>query len=84
MQEHTKIYYDYYGYNEGDFIPCEVDGRIAVDIHHIEYRSKFGSKNKAAQNSIRNLIALCRDCHNKAHKNILNKEYLKYKHEITL
>lgn len=50
------------GYNESDFIPCEVCGAKAVDIHHIHARGMGGSKEK---DSIENLMALCRKCHNK-------------------
>jgi len=50
----------YFGYDESDFIPCEVCGLKAVDIHHIEARSMGGSKTK---DTIDNLQALCRECH---------------------
>ena len=62
MVKHVKIYMDYFGYGEQDFIPCEVDGRKAVDIHHIHGRGK-------GKDVINNLCALCRDCHDKAHNN---------------
>jgi len=52
---------------------------IAVDIHHIEPRSKFGKKTKHLQDDITNLIALCRDCHQKAH---LQKQPYLYKEEL--
>jgi len=45
-------------------------------LHHITPRSKFGSKEKAKQDNIENLIALCRFHHEQAHANILTKEYL--------
>lgn len=68
---HTDNYYQYFGYAKGDFIPCEVCQVEAVDIHHIEPRSRFGSKMKGTepgeQDHIENLIALCRKCHDKAH-----------------
>jgi len=78
MTPHVKTYLNYFQYTISDFIICEVPncGSQAVDIHHIIPRSKFGSKKKAKQDNIENLIALCRDCHNKAHANILTKEYL--------
>tara|TARA_R110000764_G_scaffold35667_1_gene79941 strand:- start:24 stop:158 length:135 start_codon:yes stop_codon:yes gene_type:complete len=40
---------------------------MAVEIHHIIYRSFFGKNKKHLQDVIENLIALCRDCHSKAH-----------------
>lgn len=80
MQKHTKVYYDFFGYSECDFVPCEVCGKQAVDIHHIEPRSKFGSKMKGSeaghQDHINNLIALCRTDHDHAHNGIWIKETL--------
>jgi len=48
------------GYDETDFICCEVCGAKAVDIHHIEARGMGGSEER---DTIENLMALCRDCH---------------------
>ena len=53
----------YFGYDIGDFIPCEVCETTAVDIAHIVAQSKFGSKRKDEMNDINNLMALCRKCH---------------------
>jgi len=63
MKAHTRIYFKHFGikYNESgehDFIKCEVCSRKAVDIHHIEGRGN---------NDIKNLIALCRRCHDEVH-----------------
>jgi 5-methylcytosine-specific restriction endonuclease McrA len=63
----------YFGYDESDFIPCEVCGLKAVDIHHIEARSMGGSKTK---DTIDNLQALCRECHT------LMGDKKKYKDEL--
>ena len=77
MTPHVKTYLNYFGYSISDRIGCEVCNSFnSVDCHHIQPRSKFGSKEKAKQDNIENLIALCRDCHNQAHANILTKEYL--------
>ena len=62
MKAHTKIYMDYFGYGEQDFICCEVCGKKSQDIHHIHGRGK-------GKDVIENLIGLCRDCHDKAHNN---------------
>ena len=71
MRIHTKVYMDFFNYGEQDFIPCEMCGSKAVDVHHLTKRSKFGSKKE--KDFIENLIGLCRDCHNKAeHDNMFN------------
>ena len=60
MKKHTKIYLKEMGYDVTDFIPCEICGAKAVDIHHIEARGMGGSK---TADTIENLMALCRICH---------------------
>ena len=60
MKAHTKLYLDYFGYDSSDFIPCEICGQKAVDIHHIESRGMGGTKKKDV---IENLQALCRQHH---------------------
>jgi hypothetical protein len=76
MQQHTRNYFEAYGYDESSFIPCEVCYKQATDIHHIEPRSKFGFKTKAFQDHTDNLIALCRTCHDKAHDHRIAKTEL--------
>ena len=53
MKKHTKIYIDSLGYDETDFMPCEITGRKGVDIHHIVNR----------ENRIENLMLLTREKH---------------------
>jgi hypothetical protein len=60
MKQHTKIYFDYFGYDVTDFIPCEICEKKAIDINHIKPRGMGGSK-KA--DNIENLMAVCRECH---------------------
>ena len=60
MQKHTQIYLQGMGYKKTDFIPCEVCGSQAVDIHHINARGMGGSK---TADVIENLMGLCRKCH---------------------
>jgi 5-methylcytosine-specific restriction endonuclease McrA len=84
MQKHIKVYFNHYGLDEHSFIACEVCKAKAVDIHHIVFRSKFGKKTKDQQDAIENLIALCRECHNKAHDNKLTKEWLLELHTSNL
>ena len=60
MKKYVKVYLDYFGYCEQDFIPCEKCGCRAVDVHHVNKRSAGG------KDEIDNLIGLCRECHDKA------------------
>lgn len=60
MKNHTQIYYDNFGYDKEDeteFIPSEIDGDKAVDIHHIIGRGKKG------EDRIENLMSLTRIQH---------------------
>jgi len=75
MKPHTKIYMTYFGYDESDFIPCEMCGSKAVDINHISSRKMGGQNDK---DTIENLMAVCRDCHvkfgdKKQYVNLLKK-----------
>lgn len=75
MKKHTKIYYSFFNYDQCNFIPCEVCGDQAIDIHHIECRGMGGTKQLE---SIDNLMALCRSCHlifgdKKQHKDVLKE-----------
>lgn len=57
MKNHTKIYLKSFGYDLSDpnqFIPSEISGKKAVDIHHIIGRGKNG------EDRIENLMALTR------------------------
>ena len=65
------------GYDETDWIPCEVCNRQAVDIHHIEARGMGGSEER---DTIENLMALCRDCHINMGDKKQFKEHLKSIH----
>ena len=78
MKKHTKTYMDYFGYDLSSWIPCEMCGQKAVDIHHIEARAMGGSKTK---DNIENLMALCRKCHidlgdKKQYKDLLKTVHL--------
>jgi 5-methylcytosine-specific restriction endonuclease McrA len=79
MKPHTKIYLTYFGYDTTDFVPCEVCGSQAIDIHHIQPRSRGGN------DTIENLMALCRDCHHEVHFGTkLKNEYLITVHHIKI
>jgi hypothetical protein len=55
MRKHVKVYFDYFGYDVSDFIPSELSGDYANQIHHIDCRGMGGSKDKDV---IENLMAL--------------------------
>jgi 5-methylcytosine-specific restriction endonuclease McrA len=77
MTNHVKAYMTAYSHNHGDVILCEVCGTVAVDVHHIIPRGMGGRK---GANHPDNLIALCRTCHDKAHRHELSKEKLQAVH----
>jgi hypothetical protein len=52
----------FFDYSEGDFIPSELSGLQAVDIHHIRCKGMGGSKE---MDYIENLMALTRAEHEK-------------------
>ena len=60
--KYREIYCGYFGYSEGDFIPCEICGKEAVDIHHIDARGMGGDPTES-KDKIENLMALCREDH---------------------
>lgn len=79
MEKHRKIYFDFFGYDEGKV--CEMCPNFMTDVHHIAMRSKtFGPK----RDQIENLIGLCRSCHRRSH-NVeqpeLTAEELSKRHE---
>ena len=72
---------NHFGYDISSFIPCEVCGKTAVDIHHIEARGLGGSKEA---DHIENLMALCREDHVKFGDKKQYKDFLKEKHQEKL
>ena len=78
MKKHTKIYMDYFSYQIPEDVYCEVCGKRAVDIHHIEARGMGGSKEKDV---IENLMALCRSCHEFYEGKKQYKVFLKITHK---
>jgi len=77
MKKHTKLYLAYFGFDQEDFIPCEICKAQAIDIHHIECRGMGGTKEPE---DIDNLMAVCRDCHVKYGDKKEYKEFLKDVH----
>jgi hypothetical protein len=78
MKKHVKIYMEYFDYGIDDFIPCEITGQRANDIHHIDNRGMGGSENK---DKIENLMALTREMHDKYGDKKQYREYLQKVHE---
>jgi len=82
MVIHKKIYMEFFGYTEADTILCTVCGRVAVDIHHIHPKKMGGHKTFEFNGktyeieSIKNYIALDRECHDAAHADKLSKGVL--------
>lgn len=74
MIRYKKIYCDFFGYKPGDFVPSELSGGEAVDIHHIIYKSRGG------KDVIENLMALTFKEHEDAHQERLKPEYLQEVH----
>jgi len=81
MKTHTQIYMDHCGYDDTDFIPCEICRKRAVDINHIDARGMGGSKTKDV---IENLMASCRKCHNEYGDKSQYKDFLKEIHKTFL
>ena len=65
---------DHFGYDETDFIPCEITGKIANDIHHIDARGMGGDPNET-KNRIEELQAITREMHIELGD---KKEYMKF------
>jgi|TARA_R100000664_G_C2749488_1_gene136871 hypothetical protein len=76
MQKHTKVYMQFFDYGEQDFIPCEMCGSKATDIHHIERRTR----NKVTNDFVENLVGLCRDCHIKAESDTMFNMFCRIQH----
>lgn len=74
MQNHVKNYFEAYGYGEQDIILCERCKAVAVDIHHIVYRSE--APNHELLDHPVNLIAVCRSCHEYYHSDKSNRQEL--------
>jgi predicted restriction endonuclease len=62
MQKHTKNYLKRLNLTEAGEIFCAQCGVLAVDLHHIQFKSQGGSDNPD------NIIALCRLHHLAAHQ----------------
>lgn len=79
MKPHTKIYMKAFGYDESDFIPSELSGKRANDIHHIESRG-MGGDPTGESDKIENLMALTREEHEKYGDKVDYVDFLKIAH----
>lgn len=84
MKNHTKVYFDFFGFDESDWIPCEIPGcgRVAVDINHINARG-MGGNPSGSKDRIENLMGMCREHHlefgdRKELKDWLNEVHTQY------
>jgi len=70
---HKRKYLNFFGYQEGDWVPCENCGATAGEFHHLIFKSQGGSDEPD------NIMALCSStpertgCHEEAHNS--NREY---------
>ena len=62
MKKHTKIYFNYFGFQIPEDASCEICGSRCNDVHHIEARG-MGGNPSGDKDVIENLMGLCRDCH---------------------
>lgn len=82
MKNHVKTYLNHFQYCGDEFIPCEVCGGKAVDIHHIDCRG-MGNTGSDKDN-IENLMAVCRECHIKFGDKKQHIDFLKKLHHVKL
>ena len=78
MKNHTKVYFQAFGYDVSDFIPSELSSQPAVDIHHIDCRGSGGTKK---EDRIEELMALTREEHLKYgdKKQFMRMLYMKHR-----
>jgi len=69
-KQYVKDYMKFHNIGEQDFILCKACGKIAVDLHHIIFKSACGTDEPS------NIIPLCRRCHDFAHAGKLTRDYL--------
>ena len=77
MQGYVKIYLEYFDFKTQDEVFCEACQRPAVDIHHIQGRGE-------GMDDIKNLMAVCRRCHDLVHDSKLSKGDMQLIHNYFL
>lgn len=83
MKKHTKIYFQHFNYDKYSFIPCEVCSLAACDIHHVDARG-MGGDPQGKKDTIENLMALCRRCHDLYGDKKQYKAFLRGIHNLTI
>lgn len=72
--KHKDVYMESLDIGPEDIVLCEVCSAVAVDVHHVLFKSQGGL------DLFGNLIALCRHCHDISHGKVkgesLTKEQL--------
>lgn len=78
--DYKKIYWDFFGYDYGDWIDCEIEGcgKPAVDICHIDADGMGGTARIA---TVYELMAKCREHHVFYGDKKEYKEFLKVRHK---
>ena len=74
MVGYKREYLQHFSHGLQDFVGCEECGCRATDIHHLTPRSLGG------ENTVDNLMALCRTHHETAHASKQYNEQLRQKH----
>jgi 5-methylcytosine-specific restriction endonuclease McrA len=83
MQVYIENYCDFFNIGMDDKPLCEVcKSAFGVDFHHVIPRSHFGKKCKNERDEVRNVMLLCRTCHEKAHDHIIPNYELQRVHDI--
>ena len=73
---YKEVYRRFFGFCVNEYVPSEISGGVAVDIHHITPRSQGGKDN------IENLMAVTRGEHRLIHDvGHYTKEFLVKKHK---
>ncbi len=62
MKHHTTVYMQFFGYQIQSDCVCEICGRPAVDVNHIDARG-MGGNPKGDKDEIENLMGMCREHH---------------------
>ena len=74
MIEYKNTYKDFFCYALDENVPSEISGGVAVDIHHIKFKSRGGN------DRIENLMALTRGEHLLAHTGHYTEDWLRMQH----